>query len=50
MAADLLQIKSKMLLPPMRRPLLREDGPDPLRELVRRLLEYKKFKEARPSV
>ena len=46
MAATLLQIKSKMLLPVDETVALEEDGPDPREELVRRLLEYKKFKEA----
>jgi len=46
MAATLLQIKSKMLLP--KDPNQEEEAlePDPRAELVRRLLEYKKFKEA----
>lgn len=46
MAATLLQIKSKMLLPPVpgEEELLEEE--DPRAELVKRLLEYKKFKEA----
>jgi len=45
MAATLMQIKSKMLLPPD--PTEEEQEPeDPRDELVRRLLEYKKFKEA----
>ncbi|MFH1359874.1 MAG: segregation/condensation protein A [Candidatus Omnitrophota bacterium] len=44
MAATLLQIKSRMLLPPD--PTVQEDQEeDPRDELVRRLLEYKKFKE-----
>ena len=44
MAATLLQIKSRMLLPPdpTQQP---EEEEDPRDELVRRLLEYKKFKE-----
>ncbi|MFA5059839.1 MAG: segregation/condensation protein A [Candidatus Omnitrophota bacterium] len=44
MAATLLQIKSRMLLPP---DPSTEEKPeeDPRDELVRRLLEYKKFKE-----
>ena len=46
MAATLLQIKSKMLLPADEAAADEEDGPDPREELVRRLLEYKKFKEA----
>ncbi len=47
MAATLMHIKSKMLLPPEQAEL---DGnapeEDPRAELVKRLLEYKKFKEA----
>lgn len=45
MAATLMHIKSKMLLP---QPEIEEeiDEEDPRAELVRRLLEYKKFKEA----
>src|SRR5262245_1668143 len=46
MAATLLQIKSKMLLPADEMTTDEEDGPDPREELVRRLLEYKKFKDA----
>ena len=46
MAATLLQIKSKMLLPVEESSEDDEDGPDPREELVRRLLEYKTFKEA----
>lgn len=46
MAATLLQIKSKMLLPVDETAEDEEEGPDPREELVRRLLEYKKFKEA----
>jgi segregation and condensation protein A len=46
MAATLLQIKSKMLLPVEETTEDDEDGPDPREELVRRLLEYKTFKEA----
>ena len=49
MAATLLQIKSKMLLPVDETAVDEEDGPDPREELVRRLLEYKQFK-GRPSV
>lgn len=45
MAATLLRIKARMLLP--RQPTEEEeDGEDPREELVQRLLEYKKFKEA----
>ena len=46
MAATLLQIKSKMLLPADEAAADEEDGPDPREELVRRLLEYKTYKEA----
>ncbi len=44
MAATLMQIKSKMLLPPDPTQEEQEEE-DPRDELVRRLLEYKKFKE-----
>lgn len=43
MAATLMQIKSKMLLPVEEVSLQQEE--DPREELVRRLLEYEKFKE-----
>ena len=46
-AATLIHIKSKMLLPPDENP--QEEEPeelDPRAELVKRLLEYKRFKEA----
>ena len=47
MAATLIQIKSKMLLPAEEHPLEEElEEEDPREELVRKLLEYKKFKEA----
>ncbi|MBL8037917.1 MAG: segregation/condensation protein A [Nitrospira sp.] len=46
MAATLLQIKSKMLLPVDEAVDDEEEGPDPREELVRRLLEYKAYKEA----
>ncbi len=46
MAATLLQIKSKMLLPVDETAKDEEDGPDPREELVRRLLEYKSYKDA----
>lgn len=47
MAATLAHIKSQMLLPeePAEEES-EEEGPDPREELVRRLLEYKKYKEA----
>ncbi|PIR20132.1 MAG: segregation/condensation protein A [Deltaproteobacteria bacterium CG11_big_fil_rev_8_21_14_0_20_47_16] len=44
MAAELMQIKSQMLLP--QAPALEEDEPDPRADLVRRLLEYQRYKEA----
>jgi len=43
MAATLLEIKSKLLLPPKKKD--DEEALDPREELVRRLLEYKKFRE-----
>lgn len=46
MAATLVQIKSKMLLPLDEREEDEEDGPDPREELVRRLLEYRTYKDA----
>lgn len=46
MAATLLHIKSRMLLPADEAHDEEEEGPDPREELVRRLLEYKQFKEA----
>ncbi len=47
MAATLVHIKSKMLLPPGEEDAdEEEDGTDPRDELVRRLLEYQQFKEA----
>lgn len=45
MAATLLHIKSKMLLPRMIEEEQEEDEDDPRAELVRRLLEYQKYKE-----
>jgi segregation and condensation protein A len=50
MAATLMHIKSKMLLPPD--PTAEEETieEDPRAELVKRLLEYKKFKEAAGSL
>lgn len=44
MAATLMQIKSKMLLPVQKQDEQEEEG-DPREELVKRLLEYEKFKE-----
>ena len=48
MAATLMMIKSRMLLPVEERPVLdaEEDGVDPRWDLVRQLVEYKKFKDA----
>ena len=47
MAATLMEIKSAMLLPrPELDPDAEEDYSDPRAELVRQLLEYKKFKDA----
>ena len=46
MAATLMHIKSKMLLPPEQVEGEEKLEEDPRAELVRRLLEYKKFKEA----
>ena len=46
MAATLLMIKSRMLLPEDERPALEEEEEDPRWDLVRQLLEYKKFKDA----
>jgi len=45
MAATLMQIKSKMLLPAEESPAQEEEQEDPRAELVKRLLEYEKFKE-----
>ena len=46
MAATLMHIKSKMLLPLEERPPEEVEEEDPRAELVRRLIEYKAFKEA----
>lgn len=45
MAATLMQIKSKMLLPADPAQETEEEAVDPREELMRRLLEYEKFKE-----
>ncbi len=45
MAATLMEIKSRTLLPPGKATEA-DDGPDPRRELVKQLLEYRKFKDA----
>jgi segregation and condensation protein A len=44
MAATLMQIKSKMLLPAQELPAEEEEA-DPRAELIKRLLEYEKFKQ-----
>jgi len=46
MAATLMHIKSRLLLPPDEQPPEEIEEEDPRAELVRRLIEYKKFKEA----
>ncbi len=49
MSAMLIQIKARMLLPRDESSLLAQDGideDDPRAELIRRLLEYKRFREA----
>ncbi len=47
MAATLVHIKSRMLLPPdQTEPDEEEEGGDPRDELIRRLLEYQRFKDA----
>ncbi len=46
MAATLMQIKSKMLLPQLQEEAEEVEEEDPRAELMRRLLEYKRFKEA----
>jgi segregation and condensation protein A len=46
MAATLIHIKSRMLLPDENADVEEEEGPDPRDELVRRLLEYQRFKDA----
>lgn len=48
MAAELTYIKSKMLLPEP--PVEEEEGPDPRAELIRRLLEYQRYKAAARSL
>jgi segregation and condensation protein A len=46
MAATLIHIKSRMLLPPSDDIDDEEEGADPREELVRRLIEYQRFKDA----
>jgi segregation and condensation protein A len=50
MASTLTHIKSKMMLPPSENPDIEDDGLDPQAELIRRLLEYKSYKEAALSL
>jgi segregation and condensation protein A len=46
MAATLMMIKSRLLLPPEERGELEPEEEDPRWDLVRQLVEYKKFKDA----
>lgn len=46
MASTLIHIKSKMLLPPEPKENEQEEEEDPRLELIKKLLEYQKFKEA----
>lgn len=49
MAAELTRIKSKFLLPVQKRPMDEEEGDegrDPRAELTRRLMDYRRFKDA----
>lgn len=46
MAATLIEIKSKMLLPPDPLAVSEEEAEDPRAELINQLLEHQKFKEA----
>jgi segregation and condensation protein A len=50
MAATLLHIKSRMLLPPSVAEEAEEEELDPRAELVRRLLEYQKYKDAGENI
>ncbi len=50
MAATLLHIKSRLLLPVSEEELVEEEEADPRAELVRRLLEYQKYKDAAGSL
>ena len=49
MAATLMYIKSRLLLPPEEQQPLEEEEEDPRQDLIRQLLEYKKFKESAPG-
>ena len=46
MASELAHIKSKMLLPDQGKGLEEEEGEDPRADLIRRLLEYQRYKDA----
>ncbi|MFT7513992.1 MAG: segregation and condensation protein A [Candidatus Omnitrophota bacterium] len=46
MSATLMMIKSRMMLPVDERPEVEEEEDDPRIDLVRQLVEYKKFKDA----
>lgn len=46
MAATLLQIKSRMLLPVHEEEIVEEEESDPRAELIRRLLDYQRYKDA----
>lgn len=50
LAATLIHIKSRLLLPPVEGDEEGEEGEDPRTELVRQLLEYQAFKEAALSL
>lgn len=50
MASTLTHIKSRMMLPPSEDGTGEDEGVDPRAELIRRLLEYKSFKEAAVSL
>jgi segregation and condensation protein A len=45
MASTLMQVKARQLLP-SQAPTSEDEGPDPAKELVEKLVEYQKFKEA----
>lgn len=45
MASTLMQIKAKMLLP-SQAPTSEDEGPNPVKELIAKLVEYQKYKEA----
>jgi len=50
MAATLIQIKSRMLIPCNEEDVVEEEEEDPREELVRKLLEYQKYKEIAKSL